>query len=63
MCTEITESTGDGPPNKWMIVQHPVPSKVWECMAEILEDSGELSIVGEMEGLVNTYHRHRCHLS
>ena len=34
-------------------------SKVWECMAEILEDSGELtddvSVVGEIEGMVNTY--------
>ena len=66
MCTEITESTGDGPPNKRQhlddsISTAPSTSKVWECMAEILEDSGELtddvSIVGEMEGLVNTYLR------
>lgn len=37
-------------------------SKVWECMAEILEDSGEftddiIDIVGGIEGTVNNYLR------
>lgn len=64
-CTEITESTADGPPTKRQHLDddHDVTaantSKVWECMAEILEDSGELtddvSVVGEIEGMVNTY--------
>ena len=66
MCTEITKSTGDGPPNKRQHLDDntstaPSTSKVWECMAEILEDSGELtdhvSVVGEIEGMVNTYLR------
>ena len=43
MCTEITESAGDGPPNKRQhlddsISTAPNTSKAWECMAEILED-------------------------
>ena len=55
-CTEITESTADGLPTKRQhlddILLLPIPVKVWECMAEILEDSGELtddvSVVGEI---------------
>ena len=63
-CTEISESTDDGPLNKRQHLDDTDntaanTSKVWECMAEILEDSGELtddlSVVGEIEGMVNTY--------
>ena len=48
MCTEITESTGDGPLNKRQHLDDsssaaPSSGKVWECMAKILEDSGELT--------------------
>ena len=61
-CTEITESTADGPPIKRQHLDDSTvanTSKVWECMAEILEDSGELTddvnVVGEIEGMVNAY--------
>lgn len=67
ICTEMTESS-DGPPNKRQHLDDSTAittpnsantSKVWECMAEILEDSGELtdhpSVVGEIEGMVNNY--------
>ena len=63
-CTEISESNDDGPLNKRQHLDDTDntaanTSKVWECMAEILEDSGELtddlSVVGEIEGMVNTY--------
>ena len=68
MCTEIIESSGDGPPHKRQHLDDSIStastSKVWECMVEILEDSGELtddvSIMGEMgeiKGMVNTYLR------
>ena len=62
--TEISESTDDGPLNKRQHLDDTDntaanTSKVRECMAEILEDSGELtddlSVVGEIEGMVNTY--------
>ena len=63
-CTEINEFTDDVPLNKRQHLDNTDStgantSKVWECMAEILEDSGELtddvSVVGEIGGMVNTY--------
>ena len=65
-CTEITESTADGPPSKRQHLDDhdstaASTSKVWECIAEILEDSGQLSdvsVVREIEGMVNTNLNH-----
>ena len=51
VCTEIVESTEDGPPNKRQHVDDniatPSTSKVWECMAEILEDSLMMLVLWE----------------